>query len=84
MNRQDVGNVLHRPVRLAPLNPSLSLFHAKEVDHPTSVAGNQLAVVDERAAFVPFAKMQQSRETVTFLPAQAVSPHRPVCISSRK
>jgi hypothetical protein len=83
MNRPDVGNVLHRPVRLAPLNPSLSLFHAKELDHPTRVAGNQFAVVDERAAFVPFAKMQQSREIVTFLPARAVSPHRPVCISSR-
>jgi hypothetical protein len=44
---------------------------------------NQFAVVDERATFVPFAKMQQSKEIVTFLPARAVSPHRPVCISSR-
>jgi hypothetical protein len=62
---------------------NIPLFHPKEVDHPTSVAGNQFAAVDERPVFVPFAKMQQSREIVTFLPARAVSPHRPVCISSR-
>jgi hypothetical protein len=58
MNRQDVGNVVHRGIS------SRSLMNAQ--------------------AFDPLAKMQQSRETVTFLPAQAVSPHRPVCISSRK
>ena len=55
INRQDVGNVLHRAF----------------------VAGDQFAIVDERAAFVPFAKMQQSREIVTFLPAWAVSPPSP-------
>jgi hypothetical protein len=42
MNRQDVGNVLHRGISLR------SLMNAQ--------------------AFDPLAKMQQSREIVTFLP----------------
>jgi hypothetical protein len=56
MNRQDVKNVLHRPFGSRRLAHRCRLLHSREVDHPTSVAGDQFAVADERAALVRYRK----------------------------